>query len=139
MTGTDEAIRMLEASPDLTCAKGTVWPTSGIDPGHGQTEWLSCDRMYFVGNQHRWHLMVRFFQSLYFAERMYRQDCRVIASDSSYGWIIWEPGQEWLAEVDDSQIVIPMIRPVPRAVAEAVASALGSSAWSDCGAVRAST
>jgi hypothetical protein len=49
--------------------------------------------------------------------------------------MIWEPGQNWYAEVTDEDTV-GLAETPPREVAQAIPGALASTTWTSCAALR---
>jgi hypothetical protein len=66
---------------------------------------------------------VQVFPDEILAERAFRESCAERRTSILRWTLVWEPGQDWLVEVDDDG---------RGPLAEAVAQRLGSTAWPNC-------
>jgi hypothetical protein len=96
---------------------------------------LTCFPFYVSPSPTRWNLLLVTYSNTFFPEAAYRKECTGIPHSRTGGWwVIYQPGQNWYAEISANADVNG---PTPPAyVAESVANVLHSTAWNDCGAVK---
>jgi hypothetical protein len=131
----DEALQVLkETSQGMGGRCGTFSHALG-GTQEGSTGELSCFKLSVSPSPGRWHLNLWTYSDDFYAESGYRESCALIPRHGSGGWwLIWQPGQNWFAEINaDVDVGGPT---PPEFVATAVAEVLHSTAWNDCGAVK---
>jgi hypothetical protein len=132
----DEALETLKANTNTPEGSmggrcGTL-PHGLSDHREGSTGELTCTAVHVGAAPGRWLLNLWTYSDDFYAEAAYRKSCALISTYDGW-WVIWEPGQNWYAEVSEDTDLNG--RMPPAFVAEAFANALSSAAWRDCSAI----
>jgi hypothetical protein len=130
----DEAWAVLKTGQGMSGSCGTMPHAIGGDE-EGSTGQLNCVKMTISPSNGKWLLNLWTYSDDFYAEHGYRTSCADIPRGDHGGWwVIWEPGQNWFAELGPDADVGG--RTPPDFAAEKVASVLHSTAWNDCDAVK---
>jgi hypothetical protein len=128
----DEALDVLKTGQGMGGRCGT-YPHAIAGEERDSTGQLSCFPFYVSPSPTRWNLLLVTYSNTFFPEAAYRKECESPRGDYGGWWVVWEPGQNWYAEISAEKDFHG--RTPPEFVATAVADALHSTAWNDCSAV----